>query len=174
MLTRRGASCLLCGSGVTGESYRRLANWLATPCRPVRSTDVIASSQGHRQFVCGTVLHPTHPIRWHRGLAFCATCGYVAGHRARRLVDPCPGLPSPQGMQNMNRLIRGVLPHGTPSWPIDRPSGGRSIQLPARPPARPVSSDPPSEAQQRLRALRLRVLTRQSALQGRGSHPPLG
>ena len=84
-------------------------------------------------FVNGVRLHATHRLYTFRGLVFCNTCGFVAGHKVRKLKDPCghdlPVMPSPKGADNLDRLWKGLLPRSTPAWPADASSGKSFISL---------------------------------------------
>ena len=77
--------------------------------------------------VAGTVLHPSHQLMQHRGLYYCSLCGYVAGHRALKLVQPCTG-GNCHSRRVVARILRDRLPPGTPCWP-EVGSRARQVQL---------------------------------------------
>ena len=70
---------------------------------------------------------------------FCNACGFVAGHKVRKLRKPCgedlPQIPTSQGADNLDRLWHGLLPRSTPAWPADASlAASSSIHLGSIPP----------------------------------------
>ena len=123
------ALCARCLSQCTRYTEVILKAWLLTPCNgppsdlPAGSTAWVPKhggrlSQCMQVWVAGKQLHPTHELAVYRGLYVCLKCGFIAGHRAAKLVLPCaPATRS--GRQNLSRLSQGRIPHGTPGWPED-------------------------------------------------------
>ena len=122
------ASCAVCYTGAVGTSLVKL--WLGTPCGLSPLIDSRASrhkpqrlSTRREVWVGGALLHPSHTLFSLRGLVYCSVCGFVAGHKARKLREICgAGLatcPTPRGRDNLQRLLGGLLPRSTPVWPMD-------------------------------------------------------
>ena len=123
------ASCALCNLGAEGNRAVKL--WLGSPC-PGRDTNPQKCNQPDRPtkvcpknlWIAGNLLHHSHDLALYKGLAFCNTCGFIAGHKARKLRQPCgQGLsevPNQAGRDNLKKLRAGHLPNHTPAWPSER------------------------------------------------------
>ena len=88
------ASCALCYTGAVGLPHVKL--WLGSQCGLSPFIDSRASkhkpqrlSTLREEWVGGTLLHPSHTLFSLRGLVYCSVCGFVAGHKARKLREIC-------------------------------------------------------------------------------------
>ena len=129
IFTSSRASCALCNLGAQG--HRAVKLWLGTPC-PGRDTDSNSFCQPERPtrvcprnlWIAGNLLHYSHALYLYKGLAYCNVCGFIAGHKARKLRLPCgqdlSEVPNQAGRDNLKRIRAGLLPNHTPAWPSER------------------------------------------------------
>ena len=106
--------------------------WLATQCphreNAVDALDSLPQEADKDYVVGGVMLHPSHALGLHRGMAYCLRCGGVGAFAPRKLGHPCRP-PTQAGRRALQRIADDQLPHGTPRWPDSAPIGGIGVPL---------------------------------------------
>ena len=72
----------------------------------------------------GVAIHPSHLLRWKRGVLYCARCGSYSARRVRGLRDVCIGKPTTSKRYGLRRILSGKTPAPGMKWPAhehDRP-----------------------------------------------------
>ena len=65
----------------------------------------------------GVAIHPSHLLRWKRGVLYCARCGSYSARRVRGLRDVCIGKPTTSKRYGLRRILSGKTPAPGMKWP---------------------------------------------------------
>ncbi len=65
------------------------------------------------------VTHASHNIYSYKGLVFCMNCGYIASVKLVGLASKCNNTKTSKGQSNIDRIAKGLLPHGVHHWPYE-------------------------------------------------------
>ena len=115
--------CLHSGWGPKGP---RKIRWMSSPCpglvglRPLVSKGHQRVFQGQVQ-ISGTLVHASHSLVAFRGFFICTSCGYSAGTKVVKLVEPCLGQMDPSRRSLLRKVEKGDLPYGRKKWPLPLP-----------------------------------------------------
>ena len=123
----RCVNCLQMRHCLGGTMTVNVRAWLQSACpgpeHPTPPLGLIACGRRPTRvpqlatvLVGGAALHPSHSLMHFRGLYYCKRCGYVAAHRALKLVHPCTW-GTAFSRRVVSLILRGALPAGTPCWP---------------------------------------------------------
>ena len=75
--------------------------------------------EGTRITFRGVDVHPTHRLRWNRGIIYCAKCGSYGIKRIAKLADPCLLKPAPTSVAVLKRLRSGLPPTPYAKFPLE-------------------------------------------------------
>ena len=113
-------ACQLCMPGLEDGTRGLAAQQPAAQSAPADPAGAMAppslfAPTGHP--LHGIPFHATHHLAYHRGVAWCWTCGKWSSGSRRGVTQPC-GPPTAAGLASRGHLLRGRTPLGTHAWPL--------------------------------------------------------
>jgi len=110
------ASCTVCL-----DSFRikdpAFQPWLAGICTPTLTTNRPSHYPANKILHVGNrYTHPSHKIKNHRGLVYCAKCGCRATNQMRLMGNRCAP-PGVHGKASLKAILADKLPPGLVEWP---------------------------------------------------------
>ena len=74
--------------------------------------------EGGEAYIRGQWLHPSHKIKWYRGVTYCNECGKYATKKPGALTEGCLLKPqSKTAAEGLKRIHRGMFPKTGQEWP---------------------------------------------------------
>ena len=105
---QKSLTCTVCHGSCSTFNKAELVDWIQSPCRPLHAATELPSLKRSK-------IHPSHrasvfEFSLDTSVHFCKTCGNIGIEEFRALAKPCPKHAKTQGLENLSKISRGLVP----------------------------------------------------------------